>query len=55
MFNRWEAVGVWTASSKICLFAYFRLPFETFSKLRIGYVKPIRNAFNYLANQFLDS
>lgn len=27
MFNRWEAVGVWTAS-KACLFAYFRLPFD---------------------------
>lgn len=28
MVNRWEAVGVWTASSKTCLLACFRLPFD---------------------------
>ena len=28
MFNRWEVVGVWTASSKTRLQAYFKLPFD---------------------------
>lgn len=28
IFNRWEAEGVWTASSKTCLQAYFKLPFD---------------------------